>query len=329
MNAAMMNIAVTFPADSQERETLIKILGSIARVVFVTDLSSQDRAKELAQADILFSGGPALELEDEDYKGDARAKMMQIISAGADYVPFSKLPSHLIIASNPGAYAEQMAEHVLAMVLAATKNLLDRDKKLRNGVFDQTNVNRMLRGSTCAILGFGGVGKATARLLRCFGVKILGINTSGKTDEPVDFIGALKDLQYVLRLADIVVIALPLTNSTRGLIGTRELAWLKDDAILVNVARGQIIDEGALYQKLKACPKFTAAIDAWWIEPWAHGKFRTNYPFLELPNVIGSPHNSSLVLGAFLTATRLAAENVKRFLNHEPVLGIVSANDYQ
>ncbi len=329
LNAAMMNIAVTFPADSQERETLIKILGSIARVVFVTDLSSQDRAKELAQADILFSGGPALELEDEDYKGDARAKMMQIISAGADYVPFSKLPSNLIIASNPGAYAEQMAEHVLAMVLAATKNLLDRDKKLRNGVFDQTNVNRMLRGSTCAILGFGGVGKATARLLRCFGVKILGVNTSGKTDEPVDFIGALKDLQYVLRLADIVVIALPLTNSTRGLIGTRELAWMKDDAILVNVARGQIIDEGALYQKLKACPKFTAAIDAWWIEPWAHGKFRTNYPFLELPNVIGSPHNSSLVLGAFLTATRLAAENVKRFLNHEPVLGIVSANDYQ
>jgi glycerate dehydrogenase len=325
----MMNIAVTFPADSEEREALIKILGSIARVVFVTDLSSQDRAKELAQADILFWGGPARELQDEDYKGIARAKMMQILSAGADYVPFSKLPSNLMIASNPGAYAEQMAEHVLAMVLAATKNLLDRDKKLRNGVFDQANVNRMLQGSTCAILGFGGVGKATARLLRCFGVKILGVNTTGKADEPVDFIGTLKDLQYVLRLADIVVIALPLTNSTRGLIGTRELAWMKDDAILVNVARGQIVDEGALYRKLKACPKFTAAIDAWWIEPWAHGKFHTNYPFLELPNVIGSPHNSSMVLGAFLTATRLAAENVKRFLNHEPVLGIVSANDYQ
>lgn len=324
-----MNIAVTFPPDSEERETLIKILGSIARVVFLTDLSSQDRAKELAQADILFSGGPARELQHEDYKGNARVKMMQILSAGADYVPFSKLPSNLIIASNPGAYAEQMAEHVLAMVLAAAKNLLDRDKKLRNGVFDQSSVNRMIRGSTCAILGFGGIGKVTARLLRCFGVKILGVNTTGKTDEPVDFIGTLKDLQYVLRLADIVVIALPLTNSTRGLIGTRELTWMKDSAILVNVARGQIIDEGALYQKLKACPKFTAAIDAWWTEPWNHGQFRANYPFLELPNVIGSPHNSSVVLGAFLTATRMAAENVKRFLNHEPVLGIVSANDYQ
>lgn len=325
----MMNIAVTFPPDSEERETLIKILGSIARVVFLTDLSSQDRAKELAQADILFSGGPARELQHEDYKGNARVKMMQILSAGADYVPFSKLPSNLMIASNPGAYAEQMAEHVLAMILAATKNLLDRDKKLRNGVFDQSSMNRMIRGSTCAILGFGGVGKATVRLLRCFGVKILAVNTTGKTDEPVDFIGGLKDLQYVLRLADIVVIALPLTNSTRGLIGTKELTWMKDDAILVNVARGQIIDEGALYQKLKACPRFTAAIDAWWTEPWNHGQFRTNYPFLELPNVIGSPHNSSVVLGAFLTATRMAAENVKRFLNHEPVLGIVSANDYQ
>lgn len=324
-----MNIAVTFPPDSEERETLIKILGSVARVVFLTDLSSQDRGKELAQADILFSGGPARELQHEDYKGNARLKMMQILSAGADYVPWAKLPSNLIIASNPGAYAEQMAEHVLAMILAATKNLLDRDKKLRNGVFDQSNVNRMLRGSTCAILGFGGIGKATARLLRCFEVKILGVNTTGKADDPVDFIGTLKDLQYVLRLADIVVIALPLTNLTRRLIGTQELAWMKEDAILVNVARGQIIDEEALYHKLKACPKFTAAIDVWWTEPWNHGQFHTNYPFLDLPNIIGSPHNSSVVVGAFLTATRMAAENVKRFLNHEPVLGIVGANDYQ
>ena len=103
----MMNIAVTFPADSEEREALIKILGSIARVVFVTDLSSQDRAKELAQADILFWGGPARELQDEDYKGIARAKMMQILSAGAEERKLAPASARILRVARDPARASQ------------------------------------------------------------------------------------------------------------------------------------------------------------------------------------------------------------------------------
>ena len=324
----MANVVVTFRAESEQREALIKALGTSARIVFLSDVSGEGRARELASADVLISWSPARELQHEEFGLIARAKMMQLLSAGADHIPISKLPSGLMLASNAGAYAEPMAEHVLAMILAVTKNLVDRHMKLRTGNFDQANENRMLRGSTCAILGFGGIGKATARLLRCFGVKIFALNTTGRTDEPVDFIGTLNDLEHALRLANIVIITLPLTNSTRRLIGTRQLECMKDDAILVNVARGEIIDEGALYQKLKAYPEFTAAIDAWWVEPLHDGKFHTNYPFLELPNVLGSPHNSGVVPGSFLKGTVHAAENVKRFLNHEPVLGVVRRSDY-
>ena len=325
----MTNVAVTFPARGAQREALISVLGKVARVIFLSDLSPDDRAKELGYADVLISWSPKRELQPEEHRTLTHARMMQLLSAGADQVPFSQLPPTLTIASNAGAYAEPMSEHILAMILAATKNLLDRHNKLKDGIFDQSNPNRMLRGSTCAILGFGGIGKATARLMRCFGVKIYALNTTGKTDEPVEFIGTLKDLEYVLRLANLIVIALPLTKSTRGLIGSRKLAWMKDDAILVNVARGQIIDEDALYEKLKTQPNFTAAIDAWWIEPLTHGEFRTDHPFLELPNVLGSPHNSGIAHGSFLKATMLAAENVKRFLKHEPVLGVVRASDYE
>jgi phosphoglycerate dehydrogenase-like enzyme len=326
---SMTNILVIFDPEREQREILTDILGRLGRVVFVTGLSPEDRARELASADVLISWSPARELRPDEFKTLTRARMMQLLSAGADHVPYSVLPPGLTIASNPGAYAEQMAEHVLAMILAITKNLLDRHEKLTRGIFDQVNENRMLRGSNCVILGFGGIGKTTARLLRCFGVEIYGINTTGKTDEPVKFIGTLKDLENVLRLADIVIIALPLTNSTRALIGRRELDSMKDDAILVNVARGEIIDEGALYQKLKAFPNFAAAIDAWWIEPLSHGEFRTNYPFFELPNVLGSPHNSGNIHGSFAKGTMLAAENVKRFLNREPVLGIIRRSDYE
>ena len=102
----------------------------------------------------------------------SHARMIQLLSAGVDHLPFPQLPTTLTIASNAGAYAAPMAEHILGMMLAVTKNILDRQNKLKNGIFDQTNANRMLKGSTSAILGFGGIGKATARLLRCFGVKI-------------------------------------------------------------------------------------------------------------------------------------------------------------
>jgi phosphoglycerate dehydrogenase-like enzyme len=325
----MTNIVVTFSPRNGQREVFLNVLGKVARVVFLSDLPETSRAKELADADVLILWSLKRELGALGYKTASRARMVQLLSAGADHVPFHELPSSLTIASNAGAYAEPMAEHILAMILAITKNLIDRHDKLKNGVFDQSNPNRMLRGSSCAILGFGGIGKATARLMRCFGVKIHAINTTGKTDEPVDFIGTLKDLEHVLRLADTIVIALPLTKATRGLIGTRELGWMKNDAIIVNVARGRIVDEAALYEKLKAQPNFSAAIDAWWIEPLIHGQFGTDRPFLELPNVLGSPHNSAISRESFLEATLYAAENVKRYLNHEPIKGVVRPSDYE
>ncbi len=203
-----------------------------------------------------------------------------------------------------------------------------QNQKLRNGEFDQFTPNRSLSGMTAGILGFGGIGQATARLMRTCGMRIFAINTSGTSPESTDFLGTLRDLEHVVRESDVVVISLPLTRATRGLIGKEELAWMKPDAILVNVARGAILDEEALYSHVKSHPSFLLGIDAWWTEPFLHGHFRMEYPFLELPNVLGSPHNSAVVPHVLVNAAQGAAANVKHFLKGEQVMGMARREDY-
>src|SRR5215470_8699564 len=164
---------------------------------------------------------------------------------------------------------------------------------LKSGEFNQHSANRMLRGGVCGILGFGNVGVATARLMRAFGMKIHAINRRGASHEPADWIATTDLLDEMLRVADVLVISAALTTATEGLIGARELGLMKENAILINVARGEIVEEGALYAHLVSHPHFFAGIDAWWVEPVRHGHFAMGYPFLDLPNVIGSLHNSA------------------------------------
>ena len=103
---------------------------------------------------------------------------------------------------------------------------------------------------------------------------------------------------------------------------------VKPDAILMNVARGSIINERALYEHLQRNPDFSAGTDTWRIEPAMDGEFRVNFPFFNLPNFLSSPHNSSITPGVMSEATRLASENVARFLAGQQVRGVVRSQDY-
>ncbi len=324
----MVNVVATHDPGEDERALLIEMLGELSQIAFLKDLSDVDRSEAIVQADVLLAWNPLEELKPEEYQNMENLQLIQLLSAGADHVPFSLVPPEVTIASNVGAYAEPIAEHVMAMALALAKKLFIKHKKLSNGEFDQLSQNISLKGGVCGILGFGGNGKATARLMRAFGAKIYAINTTGKTDEAVDFIGTLKDLEYVLANSDFVVIALPSSRETRGLIGKRELETMKENAILVNIARGEIINEKALYEHLKNNPDFMIGTDVWWVEPFKQGEFRVDRPFFELPNFLGSPHNSPTVPGMALKATRRAGENILRFIRGEPLRGVVRREDY-
>ena len=153
-------------------------------------------------------------------------------------------PRELPVAANKGGGAEPMSEHIVALALAAAKRLFIEHANLKRGEFNQSSANRMLRGGVCGILGFGNVGVATARLMRAFGMKIHLINRRSASDEPTDWIATADLLDEMLCVADVLVISAALTTATEGLIGARELGLMKENAILINVARGEIIDEG-------------------------------------------------------------------------------------
>src|SRR5437879_913813 len=207
------NIVVTYNASPEDKALFLEVLGSFATLTYLNEISPAQREQSLERANILISWNFPREVLPQEYPRLQQVKFIQIVSAGADHMPFADLPSHLIVASNPGAYAAPMAEHVMAMTLALAKRLLIENQNLKNGEFHQLTLNRSLSGMTAAILGFGGIGRATARLMRAFGMRIYAINQSGTSSEPTEFLGTLQDLEHVLRASDVVVISLPLTKA--------------------------------------------------------------------------------------------------------------------
>lgn len=321
------DLVLTFDPGPDGRAAVAAVVGRAAPVAILPAADRDARAAVLARTVVLLTRNTDRELSAAERAGLAGARLIQFVPAGIDFIPLGDLPPGVPVASNAGAYSAPMAEHALAMALAAAKRLIPEHAALARGEFNQATPNRMLSGLTAGILGFGGIGQATARLMRAIGMRIHAINRSGTTTEPVERIATTTGLDTLLAASDVLVIAIPLTRATNGLIGARELALMKPDAILINLARGEIVDEAALFAHLQANPAFTACIDAWWIEPVRHGRFAMDHPFIALPNVIGSPHNSASVPQTGAEGLRRAAENCLRALRGEPVRNLVGDGD--
>ena len=323
-----VTVLITYEATERHREIIAGQVGSLAEVKYLNDFNQRKRTSAIKDAEVLIGWSPERELGQRGLQNLTSAGLYQLLSAGADHVPFKKLPKKMIVASNAGAYAQPMAEHVMAMALALAKRLPEKHKELEEGVFDSRTRNKGVQGSIWGIVGFGGTGKTVARLTRAFGSHIHAVNTSGKSQEPADLVVKSDRLPEVLEVSDYLVLTLPLNRHTRGMIGAKELATMKKDAVLINVARGEIVEQDALYEHLVANPEFMAGVDAWWTEPMRHGEFKVDYPFFDLPNFLGSPHNSPLVPGSISNAVRLSAENVRRFIKGEQTRGVINPSDY-
>jgi len=322
-------IAITSPTNEREKRTIHAVLDDISDILYVSDMKAPEREQALKKAEVILSKSFAkAEIRLQEIVLLKRTRLIQLISAGADKIPFTAIPENITMASNVGAYASHLAELVLEMPLCLAKLIMPRHLQLENGDFNQTVLNKELRGGICGIIGMGSNGAAIARLMSGVGMEVHGINRSATSSFPLDFMGTLADMDEVLKRSDVVVLTTPLTRQTLHLIGRHELQIMKPDGILINVARGKVIEQQALYDHLKTTPSFGAGIDTWWSEPGDPGGFKLDYPFFELPNLIGSPHNADDVPGVMTAATKIAAQNVRHFLEGKMINGKVNRADY-
>jgi phosphoglycerate dehydrogenase-like enzyme len=219
-----------------------------------------------------------------------------------------------------GVFRWPLADWVAAVMLHFAFDLGRVIRQQQQGVW-QPFIGTALNGRTLGIVGYGEIGSAAAARARNFGMKIAALRRRRElfdSDTLVDEFFESRDLNSMLAISDYVLVALPLTSETRGLVGEKAIASMKPTSVLINVGRGPVIDESALVRGLESGTLRGAALDVFTVEPLPAG-----HPFWKMPNVLVSPHTADHVEGFLIPAFECFRENLKRFLSGEPLLNIV------
>lgn len=307
-----MRVLALFEATAAE----LRVLGAEAM--------AHPRAGDLAHADAVVVESFA-QLPHDAFEGAERLRWVVSLAAGAEHVPFARLPRAARVLSVHGPNADAIAEHAFALLLAAAKRLPERGAALRAGHFPQERASAQLRGRTLMVLGTGAIGGRILRLARAFGMRTLAHRRSGAPYPDADETLAAPAWER----ADATVLALPLTDATRGLVDARALGAMPPGATLVNVARGKLVDRDALARKLDADPEFTYATDVWWRYPGDGVAF--DEPLISKPNVIGTPHVAAIVPGWREARLAAAARVVEALRQEAPLTGatVEDPSDYR
>jgi phosphoglycerate dehydrogenase-like enzyme len=251
-----------------------------------------------------------------------RLKLVQVPGAGLDRIDLAALPPDTWLANVYG-HEIGIAEYVIGAMLALTRDFARLDARLRQGDWESQWALGTpapapwpeLAGKTLGILGYGRIGQCVARRAQAFDMVVWALRRD-PTRSPAHglaFSGGPEALDEVLRYADYLVLTLSLTEATRGLLGERELRLLKPTAVLINVARAEIVDEVALYRALTQRTIAGAALDVWYKYPTGPGPtWPARQAFQDLPNVLMTPHVSGWTAGMLEARAQGIAEHIQR-----------------
>jgi phosphoglycerate dehydrogenase-like enzyme len=284
---------------------------------------------ELRDADVYVGSRFTAEMAEPAEK----LRLIHVAGAGTDKIDFAALPDGVLVA-NTFHHERSIAEYVLSSAIVLRRDFLAQDRALRRGVWatsvydDAIAQLPTLRDARVGFVGFGHIGQRSWELLRVLGCEGAAVTGSGRVDAAahgLSWAGDTTRLDALLAESDVVVVSAPLSPATEGMIGMRQLRSIGPDGVLINVGRGPLIDEHALYESLRAGYLRAAAIDVWYRYPGPDGTaVPSALPFHELANVLMTPHSSGVTADTFRGRTDDVAANVSRLSRGETLSNLVT-----
>jgi len=310
-------LVLAAPGDSNI--PLLAELRQMARIV-VGD-STEDFAKAAAEAEIIFNWSASLPLLRDVFLISPRLSWIHSRSAGLEQSLFPELiESEVVLTNGSGVFSPSLGEFTLAAILYFAKDFRRMIRNQTAGIWEQFDTT-MVSGQTLGIVGYGSIGRAVAARARVLEMKVLALRRSpgrSKEDTLVDHVYDSGQLLEMLSRCDYVVVTLPLTAETRGLIAEPEFAVMKKNAVLINIGRGPTINERAMINTLLANRIRGAALDVFDEEP-----LRPGHPFYSMENVLLSPHCADHTPEWLEDAMRFFLSQLERFNRGESLLNVV------
>jgi D-3-phosphoglycerate dehydrogenase len=283
-----------------------------AEIVCTSDVSEENLSKMAIDVDgILYMQIQNYPITRGVIEAGSRLKFIQSAGVGYELIDLEAATENLVVVMNaPTGNTVSVAEHAVALILASAKNILKAYKSVVDGNWRIMDWSIELWKKNLGIIGFGRIGREVAKRMKGFGMELLVYDPYVKKEEIMKMGGKKVDLETLLKESDVVAIHSPLTKETRHLIGEKQLALMKDSAILVNAARGEVVDESALYKALSEGKIRSAGLDVFEKEPIEKGNH-----LLSLDNVVLTPHTAAQTQEAIARLMRQNGEQVEKALN--------------
>ena len=279
--------------------------------------SEEGLIERIAGAGVVINIRSSTRFTDEVFRQSPNLRLLSLWGTGTDNVDLAAAARHGVTVTNtPGVSAFSIAEHALALMLAAARRIPRVDAEIRQGHWPRGQAAQM-HGKTLGIVGLGAVGRQFARLGAGIGMRVIAW-----TIHPNPALGfELVSLDELLRSSDVVSLHLRLSSETRGFMGKSEIEKMKPSAILINTARGAIVDEQALLDALTSNRIAGAGLDVFEAEPLLYG-----HPLTRLENVVLTPHSAGVTPEALEAGLKLSIDNVWNFLEGRPTNVVVSGD---
>lgn len=287
-----------------------KLQDKVEIVYYDTRVTDTDTLVERAKdADILaFSNLP---FKKEVLERCDKLKMISVAFTGVDHVAMDYCRERGILVCNCAGYSNTaVSELVFGLALSLYRNIIPCNEAVRQEKDKTGLVGLELEGKKFGVIGFGAIGARTAMLAKAFGCSVYAYNRSPKEMEGV----TMTDMDTILKECDIVSLHVPLNDSTRGLINEEKLALMKPNAILINTARGPVVDSRALADALTAGKIAGAAVDVFETEP----PIASDHPLLGCPNLIATPHVAFATKEALYKRAIIVFDNIVKYLEGAP-----------